>query len=244
MLDEWTSAPVVRPLDPNEIQIWRLPLEDAQGAFEGCRRILSRDERNQADRKLPGRVRNEFIYGRACLRILLSLNLGTAASSVLIASSQYGKPYLCEDPALNFNVSHSHGMVLIALSKQGGVGIDLECRNERTQVMKLAPRVLSPTEIDRLISLNTDAGSRYFHQVWTRREAIVKADGRGLSLPLTSFDLPDEPSYNMPVRVEDKLYYLNDIVAGEGYMSAIAMESSNCHIGMYDFPLPALASSE
>ena len=243
MLDAWTSPSVVLQLEPNEIQIWRLILADARGVLEECRQILSSEEQDQADCKLPGRVRNEFMYGRACLRILLSQNLGKPASSVLIASSQYGKPYLPEEPVLEFNVSHSHGIVLIALSRRGSVGIDLEYGNALTEVMKLAPMVFSPTEINRLKLLNTEAGRRYFFQIWTRKEAIVKADGRGLSLPLTSFDLPDESASNMPVRAEGKLYYLNDIAAGEGYVSAIAAESADCRMSMYDFPLSAFSQS-
>ena len=237
------SPSAVCRLEPNEIQIWRLTLTDAADAPEVCRKILSREEQARADRRLPGRVRNEFVYGRACLRILLSRNLGTSASSVSIASNQHGKPHLSEDPVLAFNVSHTHGVVLIALSRQGSIGIDVEYMNPLTEVMELAPMVFSSNGMDCLRSVNTEAGRRYlFYQTWARKEAIVKADGRGLSLPLTSFDLPDEPASNMPVQADGKLYYLNDIGAGEEYRSAVAAESHNCRISMLNFPLSVFGS--
>ena len=243
MLDEWTSPAVVRQLETNEIQVWRLILTDAAGVRAECRHILSIDEQAQADRRLPGRVRDEFVYGRACLRILLSENLGTSASYVPIVSTEYGKPHVSGESALEFNVSHSHGIVLISLSRQGSVGMDVERMNPLMEVMELAPMVFSSGAMNRLSSLSTEAEKQYFfYRTWTRKEAVVKADGRGLSLPLTGFDLPDGPISNQPVRMSGKLYCLNDIGVGEGYLSALATESHNCRISMHDFPVSVFAN--
>jgi 4'-phosphopantetheinyl transferase len=241
MPDEWTSPASIRHLEPDEIQIWRLPLADAAGVLTEYRHILSIEEQARAERRLPGRVREEFVYGRACLRILLAENLGVQAASVQVLADEYGKPRLAGASNLTFNLSHSYGMLLVAMSWQGSVGVDVEHINPATEIMELAPSVFSSSEMDRLRSLSIEDMKRSsFYRTWTRKEAIIKADGRGLSIPLTGFDVPDVPAFKAAIRLMGKSYYLSDIAAGNDVVAAVAGESHNCRITLQDFPVSAL----
>lgn len=245
---DWESIETLPPLADGELQIWRLKLS-GDGLFSYCASYLSPQERDRAERRRAGRVRDEFAVGRACLRILLGNALGVAPLDVALEENPYGKPCLSNNHEyLSFNVSHSKGTILVGLSRQGAIGIDVEYIDETIDVMEIAQSAFTANELEMLKALSSpDARRRAFYYCWTQKEAITKADGRGLSLPLSSFEVLVSPARSAPVLVHgsagtDKRYLLSDIPLGAYAVGAVATDSPNCRMLLLHFPLSTLSN--
>ena len=116
------------------VDVWRVNLSP-RGAFAGdalarlldsSYAVLDAEETARAARMRVAGAREEFVVGRGCLRRLLGAQLDAPASEVALVAGEHGKPALQEQRGLDFNVAHSCGMVLIALSRAGAVGVDVE----------------------------------------------------------------------------------------------------------------------
>lgn len=124
--------------------------------------------------------------GRAPLLALLGAQLGIAPADVTLVTGEHGRPQL--DPAsgntLDFNWSHSGDRALVALARGVKPGIDIELRRVRLHALELARRFFTAAEADWLASLGDTAVHAAFLQLWTAREAVLKATGRGISFGL------------------------------------------------------------
>ena len=158
------------------------------------------DERARADRFYFARDREHFIVARGVLREILGCYLKRVPKSLCFCYGSHGKPALAgefDGEAIRFNVSHSHGVALYAISRGRAVGIDLERIRFDLPVAEIAERFFSKREDAMLRSLPTDVQHQAFFRCWTRKEAYIKARGEGLSLPLDQFDVslaPGEPA--------------------------------------------------
>jgi 4'-phosphopantetheinyl transferase len=175
----------IPPLAFEGVQVWRLEL-GAAGAADRFSRLLSPDEKRRADaiRVLP--VREEFVAGRGLLRLLLGAAVGVAPGSIVLRTEQNGKPCLAQSANVEFNVSHSEGMILIALSRASVVGVDVEFVSgefgEAEELIGIARESFHAGEITSIA--RTPPGRERllaFYRAWTRREAVAKADGRGIA---------------------------------------------------------------
>jgi 4'-phosphopantetheinyl transferase len=186
------------------------------------------------------------VLGRACLRILLGTALDLAPQAVSFTENPYGKP---ETPGVSFNVAHSRDTILIALRRDGPVGVDIEWINPAFDAMEIAQSAFHPDEIAQLVSiLDADGQRRAFYALWTRKEALAKADGRGLSLPLHSFAVPLHPAANVPIALPasgrpphgpPQTLFLNDIRVGDHFAAALALNAPDCRLSLLDFPIAA-----
>ena len=246
--DEWKFVDVLPPLEEDEVQVWRLELFDDAGLLPVCNEYLTAEEQARAERKRAGRVREQFAVARACLRILLGNAFGIGPLRVPIVENSYGKPEaLVPGHSLSFNVTHSRGTILIALCKKGAVGIDAEYIDPSTDVMEIAQSTFSSNELQSISSLVSPEARRLaFYRCWTQKEAVIKADGRGLSLSLSCFDVPVSPARSASVQVTEatgeigKRYILDDIALGRDVVGAIATDSPNCRMNWLYFPLSVL----
>src|SRR5262249_11168791 len=129
---------------------------------------------------------------RAILRTLLGRYLDAAPHAVRFTFGPFGKPSL--DPSDNqkriaFNVSHSGDYSLLAFGMAAEVGVDVERIRPKENLADLARDVLSPAEYSNFLTLQDSNRQKAFFQAWTRKEAMVKATGEGLSVPLDRVDL-------------------------------------------------------
>lgn len=141
--------------------------------------------------------RDRFVARRGLMRAHLGHELGIAPQMVRIAVDARGKPFLPDDPHLAFNLSHSHGLALLATSRGGAIGCDIEWRNPELACPRVAERLFAPQECERLMALPPEQWIAGFYNCWTRKEAYVKALGLGLSYPLDTFTVsvtPGEPA--------------------------------------------------
>lgn len=131
---------------------------------------------------------HDHAAGRAPLRQLLGRYLGCAAEQVVLTDAAHGRPELAgpHREALRFNWSHSGGRALVAIARHVQPGIDLEHRQRRgaRDVLALAQRFFAPQEVQALRALPAADRALAFLRLWTLKEALLKAEGRGLAYGL------------------------------------------------------------
>jgi 4'-phosphopantetheinyl transferase len=125
-------------------------------------------------------------HRREPLRRVLGAYLGIKPDRVMLIDGEYGRPGLADvhDQSLGFNWSHSGDRALIAVGRRITPGIDLECVRARPRAMEIARRYFSTTEAEVLAALPALARDAAFLEMWTAKEAVLKAMGRGLAFGL------------------------------------------------------------
>lgn len=150
------------------------------------RACLSPAEIQKVDRFLKQSDRHLSLVSKALVRYLIYELSGKHPQSLRFLTNEYGKPFLAELPDIHFNLSHSHGAVACALCRSAAVGVDVEDAGRDTD-FSIADRFFSSSEAE-LVSKATGAEKRTrFFDIWTLKEAYIKAVGKGLSIPLDSF---------------------------------------------------------
>ncbi len=180
--DMWKGLADPIALRKGEIDLWRVDLERDPADMESLFELLSDDERARANKYVFSRDRGHFIACRATLRKILGEYLNIAPEKVTFSVRRYGKPYLSGvGQDLKFNVSHSKGIAVIAVTQNREVGVDVEFVDPEFDVFSVASSVFSPVEVTQLRSLPLAQRAATFFAGWTRKEAFLKAMGDGLS---------------------------------------------------------------
>jgi 4'-phosphopantetheinyl transferase len=158
----------------------------------------------------------------------LASYLENTPASVRFSYNDFGKPCLA-DPArsnrLGFNLSHSGELIRIAVAIDRDVGIDVEVVDDSVLIDSVAKRFFSPGEIARLEALPESLRRAGFFSCWTRKEAYVKARGKGLSLPLASFDVSVESGSAATLISEDRsstVWKVENLEGGAHYAAVAA----------------------
>jgi 4'-phosphopantetheinyl transferase len=221
----WRTTQAIPALLEGELHIWRIDIPGPPGLLDRCLSCLTPEELSRANRRKLPRARHEFILGRGALRILLSAASGMEPQAVPLIAGPNEKPEL-PNTSLAFNVTHSAGVILIALRRNGTIGIDLEHINPTMHFAEVAASIFTPAENQHLTSIADPAQRRRaFYQLWTRKESVIKADGRGLTLPLSSFEIPSSSSQPIPVTISSKTFYVTDLPIEDTFAAAIALDT-------------------
>lgn len=150
------------------------------------RACLCPAEIRKADRYLKQSDRHLSLVSRALVRYLIAEVTRQNPQSLSFSTNEHGKPFLVELPDIHFNLSHSHGAAVCALCRNAAVGVDVEDMGRHTD-LSIAKRFFSSSEAE-LVSKASGAEKRkLFFDIWTLKEAYIKAVGKGLSIPLNSF---------------------------------------------------------
>ena len=186
---------VVVPLNASDVHVWYLATAslDDDGVTAALS-LLSPDERQRSDRFVFRRDRRDFAAAHALTRRVLSSYENVAPRDWTFEATADGKPCLpaghAGGPPLVFNLSHTHGLVACAVARDGDIGLDVERIDRAVDARGIAARYFTAGEsafIDG--GHGGGAGDRQvrFAEVWTLKEAFVKAVGRGLRQPLNAF---------------------------------------------------------
>lgn len=194
---------------------------------------LSPEERERAARFHFPLHRQHFIACRGMLREILSGYLEMAPAEVRFSYNSYGKP-ATEGSTVRFNVSHSGGWALFAVTEAREVGIDIERIDPRAAQDQIPERFFSPWEVAQLRSLPATQQTDAFFRCWTRKEAYIKARGLGLSLPLNSFDVTLAPGEPAALLRGGGNYALEELPAPPGFAAAVAAEGSDWAVALRD----------
>ena len=201
---------------------------DAQPELE---HLLWPDEVHRARRFSLNKHRQRYIAGRGILRLLLGDLLMQDPAQVHIATTAYGKPVLSQSSPIDFSVSHSGRIALYAFSSVGCVGIDVE-EIRTLDPVRLAQTCFSDAEQAELKTVDPELRLETFFDGWVRKEAVAKADGRGLSLALQSFTvtLGREPRVTQfPLDGGARRWQLMEVDAGPAVRAALAIQSHSEH---------------
>ncbi len=150
--------------------------------------LLSKQELTTANKFRQPALRDRYIQVRGQLRTSLAEYLGVQPAALEFGIGTYGKPYLKQHP-LYFNLSHSADRLVIAISNLENIGIDIEYTQPRTNLRALAQRCFSAGEFHLWQQLPLSQQHKLFYQLWTKKEAFVKAVGRGIVLGLSNCEL-------------------------------------------------------
>ncbi len=238
---DWESPPSKLLLQGNDVHLWRADLNWLASSLEVGSMLLSEDEISRANRFLQVKHRNHFIAGRAILRSILSQYLQCHPKALKFATTKLGKPYLLNNHAdLQFNLSHSAGKALYAVALDVVVGVDIESLGREVDHAELAKRYFAPLEFAALKKLPPAKQVRRFFELWTCKEAYLKAEGVGLSEHLSSVIIdPDvTPSHLQSVNGDSMAsasWLLRTISSGSGYVAALALPRRVNNIHCYEW---------
>ena len=142
--------------------------------------------------KLHHKFQQTYLLSHVACREILASYLNIQANDIVYKKNQYGKPDLDHNQSLKFNMSHSHDMAIIAISNNTEIGVDLEFIKRNSSWKKIARRFFSEPEIHFLFNQPEQHQQTLFFQIWTRKEAFIKALGTGFATALSTFDASNE----------------------------------------------------
>jgi 4'-phosphopantetheinyl transferase len=169
---------------PHDVRIWYQAtgaLDEA--AIAAAASVLSDEERAQYHRFRFAHDARDYAAAHALLRATLSCDGDRAPEAWRFDKTANGKPFLLDRDACrtSFSLSHTDGMVACAVTADADVGIDVECVDRDVDVAAVTARFLAPAEAAHLAQLDTAARRDRFFDLWTLKEALVKALGTGLA---------------------------------------------------------------
>jgi 4'-phosphopantetheinyl transferase len=232
----WNSASPAEPppLAPEAVHVWRVRL-DPPGDLSDAWELLSDVERGRARRFVQEHHRRRFVSAHAALRRILAGYTARPPRELEFTSGPHGKPALAipearSRPKLEFNLSHSADLALVAVAWGRPVGVDLERWEREMDHLELAKRFFSPTERASLETLaeRRDDLVRGFFAAWSRKEAYLKARGEGVMRGLHHFDVtlaPGEPARLLADRLDAAIdrWRMHSIVPDQGFSGAIVV---------------------
>ena len=169
------------------VRVARLAGGDDPGRLERFRGWLDDRERQRLDRLANAALKAEFLLTRALCRDTLSRYTEVAPRDWRFEPNAYGKPSIAAPSlpvALKFNLSNARTVVACAVTVDAELGIDIEPWNVPAEGLPISAQVFSPSELQALHGCEPGERSRRFHELWTVKEAYVKAVGQGMSMPL------------------------------------------------------------
>ncbi|MFQ5794197.1 MAG: 4'-phosphopantetheinyl transferase family protein [Candidatus Bipolaricaulia bacterium] len=241
----WGPPPANLALSNDDIHVWRASLDLTASRVQSLQHTLTPDELDRAERFYFQKDREHFIVARGLLRAILGRYLNVEPSQPRFCYSPYGKPTLVTTSGkntLSFNVSHSYGLALYAVTHGRKIGIDLERIRADFACEQIAERFFSPQENVVLRALPASMKHEAFFTCWTRKEAYVKAKSEGLSLPLDQFDVslaPGEPAALLSTNwdpQEASRWSLQALTPGPGYVAALAVEGYHWQLKCWQWP--------
>lgn len=237
------SPDIFLSLSPGVVHVWRAHLDMSPVQAALYRTDLAEDELARAERYRVPHHQYQFISTRGILRRLLSHYVGEPADNLRFENNLQGKPTLADPSSLSlqFNVSHTSGMALLAFTVEHTVGIDVETRDRTISDQDIAKRYFSARESAYLSTLSPDHRTQEFLTYWTCKEAYLKMRGIGLSGGMAQCEIALDPdglkatvlSTNEPNRENDcSLLRIN---AGQTHIGALAIEWPSVEVLFWDW---------
>lgn len=246
----WTPPPAVPALEGDEVHVWRVDVGSAYTCQDVLWSFLAGDERQKAADFLFEGDRKRFVVSRGVLRALLGCYLRRHPGSLGFDYGPHGKPLLSGDFGVYFSTSYSHGLVLLVFARGRDVGLDIERVRADLGLEGITARCFSPRGIATLHSLRNDLREEAFFACWTRKEALAKAEGKGLTLPLCCFEvtlIPGEPAMLLDTKgdpLEPTKWSLRELFPDAGYVAALAIEGNGLRLSCWQYYKGSVATNE
>ena len=200
-------------LKNDEIHVWRIPLGQADTVFPNFT-LLSQPEQIKADKFQRRSDRLAYCQAHLAKRNILSRYIGQTPQSIEFQSNLFGKPSISKpcNTDLHFNLTHTTGLALLAASRSS-TGIDVERHRVIEDWQLMASEFFHRDDVERFVKLPNITALKEFFRLWTRTEAVVKAEGTGLQKKQNSIlwkdwiviDLDIDPNFSAALSWEDQI---------------------------------------
>jgi 4'-phosphopantetheinyl transferase len=238
----WQSGSGPDELSGSEVHLWKTCLDHSPALSPALHGVLSPEEESMAEAFHFEKDRVSFRMSRGYLRTLLGRYTGAAPSEIRFRTGERGK--LSLDPRVHaepveFNVSHSGNMVLLVLSRDRRVGVDVERIRPAARIDEISRAFFSSQEDESIRALRDAAKVAAFYACWTRKEAAVKAFGGSimeLSAGVVVSSSPAEPARLLRLPREHggpDGWHLHDLPVGRGYAAALCYEGPPAEVFLW-----------
>jgi 4'-phosphopantetheinyl transferase len=232
---EWILGPLKPILQDNEIHIWRANLPIQASIKTELQKTLSENEQSRLNSLYFPQDKERFLVARSGLRNILARYLNTAPNHIDFHYTELGKPYI-NNKNIFFNISHSADCIIYALSNCSPIGIDVEHCKRDIDYLSIAKNFFSENEYLKLLTLHPDERLLAFYRCWTRKEAYIKAIGKGLHFPLDQIEVSILPNEKVQlIKIMDKapekdLWKIEEFCPQQDYIACVATQQSfkNC----------------
>jgi 4'-phosphopantetheinyl transferase len=231
------------------VHAWTVDLDAESPRVPALLTVLSGEERVRAARLRTTELRLRYVVAHGALRSILGRYLDVPPESIRFETTAFGKPYLAGS-TLSFNLSHSDGLALFAVTSSGQVGVDVERIRPVTDADAIVKRYFAPGEARQYASVPPPERSATFFSTWTRKEAFLKATGLGLQRPLDSFEVEVTPGASCPwLRVsgasqpDEPRFHLRAFTPRAGYAAAIALDRQIGALELFEWTGEAVPQS-
>jgi 4'-phosphopantetheinyl transferase len=224
------------PAENQDVHIWYCLTESlAADAIEAAISVLSDEERDRSKRFVFPADRRDFIVAHALTRRALAAHGGLAAGAWEFEVNEHGKPHVARAVAewipISFNLSHTRGLVGCAVTADADIGFDVESIAAARKADSFARRYFAPNEVEFLDRCSTTERSEHLINLWTLKEAYIKAVGQGLSHPLHTFSFAfrddDELQFEAPSESNDLMCHFALFAPADQYRMAVAVRGSS-----------------
>lgn len=239
----WLTPPADLILSRDEVHVWQADLDPPALRLQQLAQTLSADEHSRAERFYFEQHRQRFIAGRGILRTILGYYLGIEPRQLQFCYGPRGKPALAEssgESILQFNLSHSQGLALYAVTRDRQIGIDLEYIRSVSDIEQIALRFFSAQEYAVISELPPSQKQEAFFRYWTCKEAYLKATGEGLA-QLDRIEVlltPGEPVSLLSITGDlptAQGWVLQELTPASGYLAALAVAGQGWHLTCWQF---------
>lgn len=222
--------------DTYPIHVWHIPLNEVPFRISSDH-PLSEMELRRANRIHVPKARNQYMKARSAMRKILGMYLRESPKQIELSYTNYHKPYLeCNPRGIEFNISHSSSYALCVVSQNRLVGIDLERMKPLDDLDQLVKSIFTPKELKKYSETPKSKRQAYFYRAWSRKEAFVKAQGKGFFHPVDELDLAGLlPESQTPILLPDIngqncLWGFKDFIfsnSGEQYQACIFWQGTD-----------------
>ena len=242
VLDE--HKPLDMGLHPDEIHVWSASLDQPRSGVQRLSQTLSLGERKRAERFHFEKKWKDFVVSHGILRTIMGRYLNVEANKLQFCYGKYGKPALTNtfgEGKICFSLSHSEGFVLYAFTGWGEIGVDIERIRDIVEMDQIAERVFSQRELHIYRALPMAKKKEAFFNSWTRKEAILKAIGTGISLRLDKFDVsfsPGEAIKALRIAEHSKelsQWSIKELKPAPGFAAALAVQGGKRRLRYYQW---------
>ena len=231
----WPHSSFRETIAPDEVHLWAWALQPAPRGLSHCLEVLDHQELERMQRFHFAADAERYAVAHGNLRRILGAYLSLAPEKLSFRNNRFGKPELPSEISLKFSLSHSKSIAVLAVDPERPVGVDVE--DVRPIEADVAERHFSATELSDLRGLEGDTWLTGFYRCWTRKEAILKAEGVGLSRALDSFDvslLPDRKVELIATRQSFSYpWRLHEVVPSSGTIGALATAQPNARVACF-----------
>ena len=248
VLTAWRPAPARWTLDPTDVHVWRVPLDLPEVQVALLRAALAPDELARAARFRFAADARRSIVTRGVLRSILADLTNTTPGAIVFNYDVHGKPGLLNDRTnasdLAFNVSHAGALALIAVTYGTAIGVDVERLREIEQADDLARRNFTAREWAAYDRQPVDQRRKAFFEAWTRKEAVLKAMGVGLSRDPATVGIWGDANGLLRLELDDPaeagLWSVASLDPGDGYVGALALRARGRKVSTWEWSAAAM----